>query len=48
MSSLPRDNKYFKGSSDGRKPLTSDPLTRAESSYDLIVIGSGLAVLVRA
>jgi all-trans-retinol 13,14-reductase len=40
--------KYFKGSTDGRKPLTSDPLARAESSYDLIVIGSGLAGLTAA
>ncbi len=40
--------KYYKGSTDGKKPLTRDPLEGAKSAYDLIVIGSGLAGLTAA
>ncbi len=40
--------RYFKGSTDGKKPLVSDPLARAARSYDVIVIGSGLAGLTAA
>jgi phytoene dehydrogenase-like protein len=42
------ERKYFKGSSDGKKPRSSDPLARAKPSYDLIVIGSGLAGMTAA
>ena len=44
---LPR-KKYFKGSRDGKRPLTSDPLAKARARYDVIVIGSGLAGLTAA
>ena len=40
--------KYFRGSSDGKRPLKHDPLAKARSSYDVIVIGSGLAGLTAA
>ncbi len=40
--------RYFKGSSDGKKPLTFDPLAKARQSYDVVVIGSGLAGLTAA
>ncbi len=42
------EQKYFKGSRDGKKPLTRDPLEGAKSRYDVIVIGSGLAGLTAA
>ncbi len=45
---MPRETKYYRGSSDGKKPLTSDPLANAASSYDVVVIGSGLAGLTAA
>ncbi len=40
--------RYFKGSSDGKKPLTFDPLAKARDAYDVIVVGSGLAGLTAA
>ena len=40
--------RYFKGSSDGKRPRSSDPLERARGSYDVVVIGSGLAGLTAA
>lgn len=40
--------KYFRGSSDGKRPGGPDPLAKAAESYDLIVIGSGLAGLTAA
>ncbi|QDU84333.1 hypothetical protein Pla163_14400 [Planctomycetes bacterium Pla163] len=40
--------RYFKGSTDGKRPLHHDPLGKARSDYDLIVIGSGLAGLTAA
>ena len=40
--------RYFKGSSDGKRPLTFDPLQRVKSSYDVIVVGSGLGGLTSA
>jgi len=40
--------RYFKGSTDGKKPLKHDPLSRASDRYDVIVIGSGLAGLTAA
>ncbi len=40
--------RYFKGSSDGKRPLTFDPLARIQASYDVIVIGSGLAGMTSA
>jgi phytoene dehydrogenase-like protein len=40
--------KYYKGSSDGKRPRKGDPLALARGEYDLIVIGSGLAGLTAA
>jgi len=40
--------KYYRGSSDGKRPRNTDPLKDARSEYDLIVIGSGLAGLTAA
>ncbi len=40
--------KYYKGSTDGKRPLRADPLRDAKPDYDLIVIGSGLAGLTAA
>ena len=40
--------RYFKGSSDGKKPREADPLSKAKASYDAIVIGSGLAGMTAA
>ena len=45
---MSRDVKYHSGSTDGKAPLNGDPLSKARSSYDLIVIGSGLAGLTAA
>ncbi len=42
------DRRYYKGSSDGKRPLTRDPLAQVKSRYDVIVIGSGLAGLTAA
>ena len=43
-----REVHYYRGSSDGKKPLHHDPLAKARSRYDLIVVGSGLAGLTAA
>jgi len=40
--------KYFKGSTDGKAPSTSDPLSGSRARYDVVVIGSGLAGLTAA
>ncbi len=40
--------RYYSGSQDGKRPLTRDPLERAQDRYDVIVIGSGLAGLTAA
>jgi len=40
--------KYFKGSTDGKAPLSHDPLEGAKERYDVIVVGSGLAGLTAA
>ncbi|HKX46039.1 MAG TPA: FAD-dependent oxidoreductase [Planctomycetota bacterium] len=40
--------RYYKGSSDGKRPLTHDPLAGARTDYDLIVVGSGLGGLTAA
>jgi len=40
--------RYFKGSTDGRRPLRVDPLARAAERYDVVVIGSGLGGLTAA
>ncbi len=40
--------RYFKGSSDGKRPLAYDPLAKAKRSYDVIVVGSGLGGLTAA
>jgi len=42
------EKKYYKGSTDGKQPLTGDPLAGIADAYDLIVIGSGLAGLTAA
>ncbi len=40
--------RYFKGSSDGKRPLSFDPLAGIRSGYDVVVVGSGLAGLTSA
>jgi phytoene dehydrogenase-like protein len=40
--------RYFKGSSDGKRPLRHDPLAKARAKYDVIVVGSGLGGLTAA
>ena len=42
------ERKYHKGSSDGKAPLTRDPLEGVRSRYDAIVVGSGLGGLTAA
>ncbi|MEO6710541.1 MAG: FAD-binding protein, partial [Planctomycetota bacterium] len=48
MSREPGKARYFRGSSDGKRPLHHDPLAKAQSAYDVIVVGSGLAGLTGA
>jgi len=45
---MTRETKYYKGSTDGKQPLSNDPLKGVADDYDLIVIGSGLAGLTAA
>jgi phytoene dehydrogenase-like protein len=40
--------RYFRGSTDGKRPLTFDPLARARATYDVVVVGSGLGGLTAA
>jgi len=40
--------RYFRGSTDGKRPLTFDPLAKASEEYDVVVIGSGLGGLTAA
>jgi phytoene dehydrogenase-like protein len=40
--------RYFKGSTNGKRPIAFDPLERARGAYDVVVIGSGLAGLTAA
>jgi phytoene dehydrogenase-like protein len=40
--------KYYKGSTDGKAPLTSDPLEGVLDRYDAIVVGSGLGGMTAA
>ena len=40
---MPSSRKYYKGSSDGKRPLRHDPLADVRPGYDVIVVGSGLA-----
>ena len=42
------EQRYYKGSSDGKAPLTRDPLEGARARYDAIVVGSGLGGLTAA
>ena len=42
------ERRYFKGSSDGKRPIRFDPLARARKRYDVVVVGSGLAGLTAA
>jgi phytoene dehydrogenase-like protein len=42
------ERRYFKGSSDGKRPIRFDPLAEARARYDVIVVGSGLAGLTAA
>ncbi|MEX1023477.1 MAG: NAD(P)/FAD-dependent oxidoreductase [Planctomycetota bacterium] len=39
---------YFRGSTDGKRPLAHDPLVDVKSSYDVLIVGSGLAGLTAA
>ncbi|MBK7876372.1 MAG: NAD(P)/FAD-dependent oxidoreductase [Planctomycetes bacterium] len=43
-----KEQRYFKGSTDGKAPSRTDPLKGAKERYDLIVIGSGLGGLTAA
>ncbi len=45
---MTREQKYYKGSLDGKAPLTHDPLKDVRARYDAIVIGSGLGGLTAA
>ncbi len=45
---MDQSRKYYKGSRDGKAPVTGDPLSGARERYDLVVIGSGLAGLTAA
>jgi phytoene dehydrogenase-like protein len=45
---LPDSRRYYRGSTDGKKPAAVDPLSRARGRYDVIVIGSGLGGLTAA
>ncbi|HHK41603.1 MAG TPA: FAD-binding protein, partial [Planctomycetaceae bacterium] len=40
--------KYYRGSTDGKRPLKVDSLAGIKSKYDVVVIGSGLAGLTSA
>jgi all-trans-retinol 13,14-reductase len=40
--------RYYKGSTDGKRPIRFDPLARIRERYDVVVIGSGLAGLTAA
>lgn len=40
--------KYHRGSTDGKAPLTTDPLADVRARYDVVVIGSGLGGLTAA
>jgi len=42
------ERRYYKGSTDGKRPIRFDPLARARGRYDVVVIGSGLAGLTAA
>lgn len=42
------ERKYYKGSRDGKAPLTRDPLAGVQGHYDAIVVGSGLGGLTAA
>jgi phytoene dehydrogenase-like protein len=48
VSELVPVRRYFKGSSDGKRPIRFDPLAKARARYDVIVVGSGLAGLTAA
>lgn len=39
---------FYAGSRDGKRPHASDPLAKAKSHYDAIIIGAGLAGLTSA
>ncbi len=42
------ERKYFKGSSDGKKPRATSSVANAKAGYDLVVVGSGLAGMTAA
>lgn len=44
----PRDKHYFRGSTDGKRPLGFDPLAKVKSRYDVAIVGSGLGGLTAA
>jgi all-trans-retinol 13,14-reductase len=41
-------HRYYKGSTDGKAPLTTDPLAHVAQRYDAIVVGSGLGGMTAA
>jgi phytoene dehydrogenase-like protein len=43
-----REKRYFRGSSDGKRPVAFDPLAAIRPAYDVIVVGSGLGGLTAA
>ncbi len=45
---MSRSTHYFTGSRDGKRPSAGNPLASAKKSYDVVVIGSGLAGLTAA
>jgi len=44
----PKPGRYFRGSTDGKRPSRRDPLAGINDRYDLVVIGSGLAGMTAA
>ncbi len=45
---MSREQRYYKGSTDGKAPLSRDPLQGLDGRFDVIVIGSGLGGLTAA
>ncbi len=45
---MTKEQRYYKGSTDGKAPFAGDPLAGAKSRYDVIVVGSGLGGLTAA
>ncbi|MEM7307543.1 MAG: FAD-dependent oxidoreductase [Planctomycetota bacterium] len=45
---MTRETSYFRGSTDGKRPIQFDPLAKAKADYDVIVVGSGLGGMTAA